>query len=141
MQKIISLRPNVIRDDRGAVYKIMAADLPEQALNIAEVYYSEIKYGVIKGWKKHNRMTMNLSAASGLIHMVTFDPKKNETISFDLSLNNHQVISVKPGIWVAFRGDGEKNLLLNLASIPHDPEESSSLPIDNIDYNWPSFSE
>lgn len=140
MSKVISSRPNVIKDNRGGVYKIMAAASPERALNIAEVYYSEVKYGVIKGWKQHTRMTMNLSAASGLIHIATFDPETNETIGFDLSLKNHQIISVKPGIWVAFRGDGENNLLLNLASIPHDPQESLSLSIDSIDYNWPALS-
>ena len=140
MSKVISLRPNVIKDNKGAVYKIMAVASPERALNIAEVYYSEVKYGVIKGWKQHKRMTMNLSAASGLIHIATFDHKTNETIGFDLSLNNHQIITVKPGIWVAFRGDGENNILLNLASIPHDPQESLSLSIDSIDYNWPALS-
>lgn len=140
MPKVISSRPNVIKDDRGAVYKIMSTALPEQALNIAEVYYSEVKYGVIKGWRQHTKMTMNLSAASGLIHIATFNPETNETIGFDLSLKDHQVISIKPGIWVAFRGDGEKNLLLNLASTPHDPQESFSLSIDSFEYNWPALS-
>ena len=35
MSKVISLRPNVIKDNKGAVYKIMAVASPERALNIA----------------------------------------------------------------------------------------------------------
>lgn len=139
MPKVVSFKANVMKDDRGAVYKIMASTAVEQPLNIAEVYYSEVNYGVIKGWKKHKRMKMHLSAASGLIHIVTYDPKTTEKISFDLSLKNHQVVTIEPGIWVAFRGYGEKNVLLNLASIPHDPLETLSLPIDSIDYTWPNL--
>lgn len=138
MQKISVLRPRVMTDDRGGVYKIMAAP-PDQSLHVSEAYYSEVKYGVTKGWKLHKKMTMNLSIACGLIHVATVDPETNESTGFDLSFENHKVITIEPGIWFAFRGDGEKNVLLNLASITHDPEESLSRSIGSISYPWPAL--
>jgi len=43
---------------------------------------------------------------------------------------------VKPGVWVAFRGLDKNNILLNIASIEHNPKESVNLPLDDISYKW-----
>jgi dTDP-4-dehydrorhamnose 3,5-epimerase len=37
---------------------------------------------------------------------------------------------------MAFRGCGEYNILLNLASIEHDPNEAISIDIEDIKYEW-----
>ena len=40
-------------------------------------------------------------------------------------------------VWMAFKGVGdEKSLLLNVASIPHDPIESEVKKLDEIKYKW-----
>jgi dTDP-4-dehydrorhamnose 3,5-epimerase len=53
-----------------------------------------------------------------------------------LSPNNYQRLTIKPGLWMAFRGIGEYNMLLNLASIEHDPSESISIELENIIHDW-----
>ena len=43
---------------------------------------------------------------------------------------------MEPGLWLAFRGLDSENMLLNLASIEHDPNESENVDLDIINYNW-----
>ena len=47
-------------------------------------------------------------------------------------VRNLKVLTVPPGIWMAFEGlSDETNMLLNISSIPHDPAEAESLPLKN----------
>ena len=102
-----------------------------------EAYFSTIYKDDIKGWKKHGKMTLNLIVIVGVIEFIVFDEKSNEFYSEILSQKNYQRLTIKPSLWVAFRGVGkETNILLNLASIEHDPTESINIELDKIDYNW-----
>jgi dTDP-4-dehydrorhamnose 3,5-epimerase len=100
-----------------------------------EAYFSTVYNGVIKGWKKHTKMTLNLVVPSGVIEFVCFDGKEFQSIV--LSQDNYQRLTVNPGVWVAFRGKNEGlNLLLNVASIEHDPAESENCSLEDISYDW-----
>jgi len=99
-----------------------------------EAYFSTIHQGDIKGWKKHTKMTLNLVVPIGAIEFVIYDGK--EFFSVVLSPQNYQRLSVKAGLWVAFRGVGESNMLLNLASLEHDPSEAINQALESIPYAW-----
>ena len=101
-----------------------------------EAYFSTIHKDDIKGWKKHTEMTLNLIVPFGTIEFVIYDETKQNFFSVALSQNNYQRLTVKPGLWMAFRGIEENNMLLNLASIEHDPKEALSVDIQEIDYVW-----
>jgi|SRR5450432_186818 len=102
-----------------------------------EAYFSTVRHHEVKGWKKHQRMISNLIVPSGKIRFVLYDDRMEST-SFKmlqeviLSRENYQRLTVPPGIWMAFQGgSGETNMLLNIASILHDPLETESLPLIN----------
>lgn len=99
-----------------------------------EAYFSSLKKGAIKGWKKHNRMTLNLVVITGEIQFVIFNGK--DYFEVFLSINNYQRLTVKAGLWVAFKGFSENNILLNLANIEHDPNECDLTNLESFDYNW-----
>ena len=101
-----------------------------------EAYFSTIKEGVIKGWKKHLQMTLNIVVPIGEIKFVIFDENFDENISVSLSENNYLRLTVRPGLWVAFKGEERNNMLLNLASIEHDPDESINKDLSEIKYEW-----
>lgn len=101
-----------------------------------EAYFSEIINGEIKGWKKHTKMTLNLIVPVGEVEFVIFDEKNKSFFSVILSPNNYKRLTINAGLWVAFKGHGEHNLLLNLASIEHDPSESVNCEIGCIEYEW-----
>lgn len=101
-----------------------------------EAYFSTVNKKDIKGWKKHNKMTLNLVVPIGEIEFVVYNEIKNEFFSVQLSQNNYKRLTVKPNLWMGFRGLGEYNVLLNLASIEHDPNESINVAIEDIKYKW-----
>lgn len=107
-----------------------------------EAYFSTIKYSEVKGWKMHKSMTLNLIVPCGNIRFVLMDCRKsnlkNPNIeSFIIGETNYKRLTIPPNIYVAFQGmSKEMNLLLNIADIEHDPEESINLPLDSFFYNW-----
>lgn len=101
-----------------------------------EAYFSTIHQGDIKGWKQHTQMTLNLVVVLGEIEFVVYDEMKKEFFSVRLSKDNYQRLSVSPKLWVAFRGLGESNMLLNLANLEHDPKEAINIDLSEIKYAW-----
>ena len=105
-----------------------------------EAYFSSIHSGEIKGWKRHTKMTLNIIVPVGRIQFAMFDDrnyldKKYQDIV--LSLDNYCRLTVPPMVWMAFKGlADEKSLLLNVASIPHDPDESESKKLNEIEFTW-----
>ena len=107
-----------------------------------EAYFSTVKYGSIKGWKKHFEMTLNLIVPRGSIRFVMFDdraqsPSHGEYMEIELSQKNYQRLTVPPNIWMAFMGMAKQSsILLNIANIPHSPDEVDRKNIHEIAYNW-----
>lgn len=101
-----------------------------------EAYFSTIHKGDIKGWKKHTQMTLNLVVPVGEIEFVLYDEERKEFSSIILSQNNYKRLTVKPNLWMAFRGIREYNMLLNLASIEHNSSEAINVDLSEITYGW-----
>lgn len=140
----VMLQPlRIIPTANGDVMHGLKASDPEY-VSFGEAYFSSVHAGARKGWKKHSRMTLNIIVPVGEIGFVLFDDRPDSPTSgmfceFVLSKSNYFRLTVPPGIWMAFYGVGDgDNMLLNLASIPHDPEEATNLPLlnDYIKYTW-----
>ena len=101
-----------------------------------EAYFSTIHKDTIKGWKKHTKMTLNLIVPIGAIEFVVYDENTKKFFSVVLSQENYQRLTVKAGLWMAFRGIEENSMLLNLASIEHNPEEAKNIELREIQYEW-----
>jgi dTDP-4-dehydrorhamnose 3,5-epimerase len=105
-----------------------------------EAYFSSIKAGEIKGWKRHKEMTLNIIVPYGEIHFVMFDDRKKSNAKFQnviLSLTNYCRLTVPPMVWLGFKGQGsDTSILLNIASITHDPLESESKNLNEIEFDW-----
>lgn len=104
--------------------------------SFGEAYFSTINQNDIKGWKKHTKMTLNIVVPLGNIEFVVYDENSKEFFSTKLSHNNYQRLTVKAGLWMAFKGLDKYNMLLNLASIEHDPNEAINIGIEEIKYGW-----
>ena len=107
-----------------------------------EAYFSSVEHKVIKGWKRHFEMTLNIVVPIGHIRFVLFDDRDNSKTKslyqeVNLSRANYQRLTVPPMIWFAFEGIAkDSSLLLNLASISHRKEEQENLPLDEIRFKW-----
>lgn len=110
--------------------------------NFGEAYFSFINTNEIKGWKKHTEMLLNIVVPIGAIRFVLIDDREKSStyknfMDVTLGQQNYLRLTVPPGVLMAFQGIGmESNLLLNIASIPHDPAESVNLELTKIEFSW-----
>ena len=108
-----------------------------------EAYFSHINSNQIKAWKIHREMWLNLVVPLGAVKFVLVDQRKSSKTkdeSFEIILGpetNYKRLTIPPGVTFGFQGVGEGiNLVLNIASIEHDPDEVNNLDIDTINYIW-----
>lgn len=110
-------------------------------VGFGEAYFSTVRKGDIKAWKKHLSMTLNLIVPTGKIRFVLFDdrlasPTKGVMNEFTLSRDHYCRLTVPPQVWMAFQGLDDDNQLLNIASMEHAPDEMERLPLTAIPYHW-----
>lgn len=124
-----------IHHPKGDIYHAMKKS--DHGYNgFGEVYFSTINKNDIKGWKKHLQMTLNIIVPIGEIKFVVYDIKTEEFFSEVISSRNYQRLTISAGLWVAFQGMQNENILLNIASTEHDPSEEENLTLDQIEYAW-----
>ena len=111
----------------------------ESFVNFGEAYFSFVKQGHIKGWKKHTLMTLNLVVPLGEIKFVLFNENAVTGAYQEYTLganSNYARLTIPPGFFMAFKGLSEHNCLLNIASIEHDASEAVNKPLEEIAYTW-----
>lgn len=123
-----------IDNPRGDILHAMKASSPGFA-GFGEAYFSMVNPGDVKGWKRHNRMTLNLIVPVGQVRFVLHDEKDFETIL--LGPSDYGRVTVQPGLWMAFQGAAASpSMLLNIADIEHDPAEADSVALDHFRFDW-----
>ena len=134
--KYISLKK--ITNPLGDVWHAIKSSDSEY-VGFGEAYFSFIEKGKIKGWKKHKKATLNLVVPVGEIKFFAFDEdqedKNSKLSSFTLSEENYFRLTIPSGIWLAFKGLKERNMLLNVSDYSHDPSEVEAIEIENFPIN------
>ena len=129
MDGVILTELKQIFHPQGDIYHGLKANEPTFQ-TFGEAYFTTIYPGDTKGWKMHKVMTMNLVVPVGKVHFYLYNSETNDSFSVELGIGNYQRLTVRPGLWMAFSGIDKENLILNIASIPHDPEEAVNVPLD-----------
>jgi dTDP-4-dehydrorhamnose 3,5-epimerase len=124
-----------ITGPKGDVFHAMKAS-DDDFFGFGEAYFSTVNRNEIKGWKKHTEMILNVVVIIGEVEFVIYND--DSFFSVKLSKNNYQRLTVKPDLWVAFRGIDSENMLLNIANIEHNHQESLNIEIREIAYIWSS---
>lgn len=126
----------------GDVYHGMRSTDPGFA-GFGEAYFSTIHPGAIKPWKRHLRMVLNLVVIQGLVRFVVHDDRTGSathgnTAAYVLGPpSRYARLTVPPGVWMAFQGIASvPSVLLNVASVPHDPAEAVRKGLGEIDFDW-----
>jgi dTDP-4-dehydrorhamnose 3,5-epimerase len=141
--KGISIHPlkHIIVSKGDVFHALKATD--EGYAGFGEVYFSQIKEGEVKGWKRHNRMVLNLVAVAGEIRFVIYDDRQNSETQGQFAEiilspeTNYQRLTVSSGLWMAFQGIGkEVSMLMNIIPELHDPTEVDNKELNEITYNF-----
>ena len=133
-----------IPDPKGSVLHMLRND-DDLFSSFGECYFSEVNINSIKGWKKHSLQSQNISVPIGRVKFVLYDLRENsstfqnvlEIILGRPDLYNRLHIPID--IWYSFKCISDSNsLIVNCSDIPHCPDESEVLPIENslIPYKW-----
>ena len=105
-----------------------------------EAYFSSVSAGATKAWKRHTQMTMNVVVPVGQVRFVFRCANADGIEEFrveEIGVDRFVRITVPPGIWFGFQGlHTAQSLLLNIANIPHDPNEVERLALKDINYDW-----
>ena len=135
-----------ITDSRGSILHMLRND-SDLFKTFGEIYFSEIHSGMIKAWKRHKKQTQNLSVPLEKIRLVIYDNRptsntKGKILEYELGRPEHyRLIRIPPMVWYGFQALGNQtSLIANCTDLPHDPEESESLPANSnqIPYQWKS---
>lgn len=108
-----------------------------------EAYFTQIESGKAKGWKRHNKMILNLVVVYGKVKFVIYDDRENsktkgqfEVITLDPS-ENYQRLTVAPGLWMAFYGvDRTTSMLMDIIPEPHTPAEADKKELSEITFGF-----
>jgi dTDP-4-dehydrorhamnose 3,5-epimerase len=141
IESVIFTPLSIIDTEGGPVLHAMKAT-DAGFSGFGEAYFSTVETGAIKGWKLHHEMVLNLVVPIGRIRFVAFDDREgSETMGqfseIVLSRENYGRLTVPPKLWVGFQGvDEQDSLILNIASIPHDPDEVERRALKEIGFDW-----
>ena len=125
----------------GDVFHVMKNSDPGYN-GFGEAYFSTIKSGSIKAWKRHNEMTLNIVVPIGRIRFVIYDDRDDsitcgQFYEVTLSREKYYRLTVPPMVWLGFQCVGnETAVLLNVANIPHNPDEANKKEIEEIIFDW-----
>lgn len=134
-----------MHDERGAVFHMLRSDSPNFQ-GFGEIYFSIINPGVVKGWKRHAEMVMNLAVPKGKLQLVLVDHRIDsptagviQEIILGEGPDIFNLVTVPALVWSGFKClSSTPTILANCSSILHDAAEAEGLSLDDpqISYHW-----
>jgi len=131
----------IIETEAGDVFHGMKKT-DQGYFGFGEAYFSMVNSDEIKGWKRHREMVLNLIVPVGTVRFIIYDDRSNSDSygkfqEIILSKeDNYCRLTIPPMLWMGFQGVDNKNMLLNIASIEHKPEEVDRKVLNEIRYDW-----
>lgn len=119
--------------ESGAVFKTIALDSLSEP--IKEIYFSEVYQYRVKPWRRHQKALTRIIVPTGKIDfIISSDLQRYDKISIGES--NYGLLIIFPAVWFTFRGSAPKNVLMNLSSQSHDPNDNEQIDRPSFDDIW-----
>ena len=105
--------------------------------SFGEAYFSKIKFGKIKSWKYHLKMTLNLVVPYGKVKFVFYSQRENIFRVIEIGEKQYSRLTIPPKIWFGFQGIGKsESIIMSLTNIQHDPKEVLRRKKNSIKFDW-----
>lgn len=108
-----------------------------------EAYFSQIEQGAVKGWKRHNRYTLNIVVPIGAIRFVIYDDREGSITCGQFeeiilsAKDNYKRLTVIPGLWMAFQGIGAGvSMLMDVIPEVYMENEADKKRLDEIPFEF-----
>tara|TARA_B100000401_G_C52693775_1_gene665739 strand:+ start:291 stop:689 length:399 start_codon:yes stop_codon:yes gene_type:complete len=107
----------LFEDERGFVkHGMKYGDV--NSSGIREVYFSNVKNGYYKGWKKHQKMILNIIVISGEMIFYLANSDFSEFVDLKISHKDQKRLTIMPNQWVAFTSVIEpSSTLINISNL------------------------
>lgn len=112
-----------------------------------EVYFSTIFKEVVKGWKKHLKISQSLTVPHGKVRFVVFDDREGSPTRGKIDEvvigpeEGYGLLKIPSNVWYSFRGEKAcESLIANCIPAQHDPDECIGKDLNDpqIPYTWSS---
>ena len=115
-------------DERGSVLHGMKFN-DEDSFGIKEVYFSTVNYGFYKGWKKHQKMVLNLIVIEGQVLFYLADNEFKEFKEIIICKNDLKRITIMPNQWVSFTSlTNPSSKIMNIANLTNKEDITDNKP-------------
>lgn len=117
-------------DERGCVHKL------HHNLKLEDVYVTTVHRGVIKGFHGYYTKRINFTCIKGKVKLVLWDGR-DFFEDYVIGDENRITVSVPAGIFTAFKGIAEENIMI-ITSDEYFTEEAMMPRIqpDSVGYDW-----
>ena len=129
-------RLKIIKSSEGSVMHILRKNQIKN-WTFGEAYFSKIKFGKVKSWRYHLKMTLNLAVPYGKVKFFFYSSKDDLFRMITIEAKKYSRLTIPPKIWFAFKGISRpESIIINLANIQHDPKEVLRCEKNRIKFNW-----
>jgi dTDP-4-dehydrorhamnose 3,5-epimerase len=136
LNKIIAKPLKIIKLPSGNVMHVLKKNDYKNWI-FGEAYFSKIKFGKIKAWKYHLKMTLNLVVPHGKVKFVFYSEKLKRFKIVEIGEKKYSRLTVPPKVWFGFKGISKnESTILNLANVQHNPKEVLARNLKDIKFNW-----
>lgn len=133
----------IFSHEKGDVLHMVRRDDPFFT-QFGEIYFSFVRPGFVKGWKKHLKQTQHFAVPTGQLKLVLYDdrpssPTKGEIQEIEMGRSRYSLVRIPPQVWYAFSALGpQEALIANYTDIPHDSGEAINIDITDkaVPYAW-----
>lgn len=113
-------------------------------VGFGEAYLTQIHPGKVKGWKRHNRLDLNIVVIQGKVKFVIFDDRTDSATNGQFQevilspVDNYKRLTIKAGLWMSFIGldRSQPSMLIDFIPELYDPNEISKRELNEINYNF-----
>ncbi|MEY4400686.1 MAG: hypothetical protein RL072_551 [Actinomycetota bacterium] len=119
----------VISDPRGDVLHMLKCT-DEVFSEFGEVYFSKIRPGQQKAWRRHREATSQLAVPIGAVRFLLFDDRdksatRGQRSDVVIGEDDYYLLTIPAMVWYSFENVGVSLALIgSCSSLPHDPGES-----------------
>lgn len=145
LEGVLFVPRRIIASGQGEVRHVLKNTDPEfltDILPFGEAYLSILFPDQRKDWKLHTQSTSRLAVLLGMIEFAMYDmressPTYKQFQRITIGDDNYGLLVIPHGIAATWRNITSGNtMILNIATKPHDPNESKMIPFEEIPFVW-----
>ena len=129
LSKIKTIKLKISTNPKGDVLKYLTKK-NKYFRKFGEVYFTEIKKNMVKGWNFHKKSWCLLAVPYGKVKFTFAENINSKKKTIIIGKKNYSIIVVPPRIWFNFMSIKKISLVVNTLNHVHNKNETLKIPIE-----------